>query len=75
MVVAGGGSLADLPARMGELVPTGVTAWNGVGAAAILCFYAFLGFEDMVSVAEEVEDARRALPRAILLTLLITTPL
>ncbi len=37
--------------------------------SAVLCFYAFLGFEDIVNVAEEVKDVRRAMPRAILWTL------
>jgi amino acid transporter len=37
--------------------------------AALLAFYAFLGFEDMVNVAEEVRDVRRTLPLAIGLTL------
>jgi amino acid transporter len=44
-----------------------------LAGAAVLAFYAFLGFEDMVNVAEEVHDVRRVLPRAILTTLAITT--
>ncbi len=56
-------------------------AWVGGGAipiagivnAATLAFYAFLGFEDMVNVAEEVKQVRRALPRAILWTLGLTS--
>jgi len=43
--------------------------WSGVFGGSLIAFYAFLGFEDMVNVAEEVEDAPRALPRAILWTL------
>lgn len=39
----------------------------------ILAFYAFIGFEDMVDVAEEVKDVTRTLPKAIILTLIITT--
>ena len=38
-------------------------------SGAVLAFYAFIGFEDMVEVAEEVRDVSRVLPRAILLTL------
>jgi APA family basic amino acid/polyamine antiporter len=45
----------------------------GVLAAGFLAFYAFLGFEDMVNVAEEVRDVRRVMPLSILLTLGITT--
>src|SRR5690606_2323441 len=42
---------------------------SGVMAGAFLAFYAFIGFEDMVNVAEEVKDPRRTMPRAILLSL------
>ena len=41
----------------------------------MLCFFAFLGVEDMVNVAEEVRDVRRTLPVAIALTFLATTTL
>lgn len=40
---------------------------------SVLAFYAFIGFEDMVDVAEEIKDVRKTLPKAILLTLLLTT--
>jgi amino acid transporter len=46
-----------------------------VFSASLLAFYAFLGFEDMVNVAEEVKDVRRTLPRAILWTLALTVVL
>jgi amino acid transporter len=42
-------------------------------AGAVLSFYAYIGFEDMVEVAEEVRDVRRTLPRAILATLVLTS--
>ena len=45
----------------------------GVTSGVILAFFAFIGFEDMVNVAEEIRDVRRTLPRAIILTLVITT--
>jgi amino acid transporter len=67
--------LTALPARVGEMLPSDVGAWRAVGGAAVLAFYAFLGFEDMVNVAEEVREVRRTMPRAILLTLLVTTVL
>ncbi|HEB89287.1 MAG TPA: amino acid permease [Deltaproteobacteria bacterium] len=69
-------SLAALPAHWGELVPLfRPHAWRGVGAASLLTFYAYLGFEDMVNVAEEVKGARRTLPLAIAITLSVTTAL
>ena len=44
-----------------------------VTGGAILAFYAFIGFEDMVEVAEEVSDVSTTLPRAIILTLVLST--
>ncbi len=71
---AGHESFADLPARLPELLPPfDTTAWSGILAGSILAFYAFIGFEDMVNVAEEVKDVRRNLPRAIIITLIVTT--
>jgi APA family basic amino acid/polyamine antiporter len=67
------GSLADLPARGQELIPPlDATAWAGVMGGAMLAFYAFLGFEDLVNVAEEARDVTRTMPAAIILTLAIT---
>lgn len=50
-------------------------AWSGVLAASLMAVFAFIGFEGMANVAEEVRDPRRTLPRAILITLLVTTVL
>lgn len=55
--------------------PPGPGEWTLILQSVVLCFYAFLGFEDMVNVAEEVRDARRVMPRAILWTLGISTAL
>ena len=74
-VIAGGWqALASLPAHLAAMVP-GPAAAGGILAGAILAFYAFIGFEDMVNVAEEVIAPRRTLPRAIVLTLVVTTAL
>lgn len=40
---------------------------------AFLAFYAFIGFEDMVNIAEEVKDPTHTMPKAILITLSIAT--
>lgn len=47
--------------------------WSGVVAAAVLAFFAFIGFEDIVNMAEEVRQPERTLPRAILLSLVLTS--
>ncbi len=41
--------------------------------AATLAFFAFIGFEDIVNMAEEVRDPSRTLPVAIIASLVITT--
>jgi APA family basic amino acid/polyamine antiporter len=38
-------------------------------SGATLAFYAYIGFEDTANVAEEVRDAQRVLPRAILIAI------
>jgi len=74
VIAVGAGALGDLPTRYTELLPPfDGLAWSGILTGAILAFYAFIGFESMVNVAEEVKDVRRNLPRAIILTLGITT--
>lgn len=47
--------------------------WTGIGAGALLAFFAFVGFEDMANVAEEVKDPTRTMPRAIIWTLVLAT--
>jgi len=49
--------------------------WMGIMLGAFLAFYAYIGFEDMVNMAEEVKAPERNLPRAIVLALLITSVL
>lgn len=46
--------------------------FNQIYAGILLSFYAFIGFEDMVNMAEEVKNVRRNLPYAIIGTLIIT---
>ena len=40
---------------------------------AFLSFYAYIGFEDMVNMAEEVKEPEKNMPRSIILVLFITT--
>jgi basic amino acid/polyamine antiporter, APA family len=46
--------------------------WSGVAAATIFAFFAFIGFDDMVNIAEETRAPGRTMPRAILGALAIT---
>lgn len=46
---------------------------SGLLLASFLALYAFIGFEDIVNIAEEVKQPGVTLPRAILASLLIAT--
>ena len=60
-----------------EMLPTGLDAaqWSGIFTASLLAVFAFIGFEGIVNIAEEMKAPERTLPRAIFLTLAITTTL
>lgn len=74
VVFLAGASLGDLPTRWGELVPPlEGAAWSGIGLGAFLAFFAYLGVEDIVNVAEEVRRPKRNLPLAIGLAMGIST--
>jgi APA family basic amino acid/polyamine antiporter len=47
----------------------------GIVGGALLAFYAFMGFEDIVNVAEETVNPRQIIPKAIIATLFCTTAL
>ena len=55
-----------------ELPSAGIPV-TGIAAAALLAFFAFIGFEDMVNMAEETRDPGRTMPRAIVAALAGTT--
>lgn len=76
IVASAGESLGDLPARWPELLPAAsLESATAIAAGSIVAFYAFIGFEDIVNLAEEARNPRRALPLAIAGTLTLTTVL
>lgn len=71
-----GRHLEDLPAHFAALAlapPAELSHWHGIFLGAFLAFYAFIGFEDMVTVAEETKEPTRNVPLAILLALGVAT--
>jgi amino acid transporter len=74
MVAAGAVSEPELVARLPEMLPqAGPAALVGLIGASLLAVFAFIGFEALVNVAEELDEPERTLPRAIFLTLGLTT--
>ena len=49
------------------------TGMAGVVGAAALIFFAFIGFEDMVNLAEDTKNPKKTMPRAVILAIIITT--
>ena len=80
VLAVNGDAFAKLPERFHEMLPGSVTeggagGWMGMLGAAFLAFYAYIGFEDMVNMAEEVKEPRRTLPKGILISVLVATVL
>lgn len=75
VIGVGAPALERLPVMLSEVVPADGSAIVGMTAGALVAFFAFIGFEDMVNVAEEVRDAPRVMPLAIVITLVVTTVL
>jgi APA family basic amino acid/polyamine antiporter len=49
--------------------------FGGIIAASILVFFAYIGFEDIVNIAEETKSPKKFIPRAIIWAIIITTAL
>jgi APA family basic amino acid/polyamine antiporter len=66
---------ADLPivAALAQPLPFDPGTLSGIAFAALLAFFAFIGFEDLANVVEEAKVPHRDIPRAMVLTLLIST--
>lgn len=74
VVAANGDALMSFTDRWTELIPPlDLSSWQGIYIGLALAFYAYIGFEDMVDVAEEIKDVKRNLPIAILVTIVITS--
>jgi len=69
-----GDNLADLPGQwQAHLIPVSVGEMMAILSGAFLAFYAFIGFEDMVNVVEEVKDPRKTMPRAIIVAIVVSS--
>ena len=73
VIAFAGHHLAAVPARWEEILPLSGGALPGVLLGAYLAFFAFIGFEDIVNMAEEVKNPRVNIPRAIVISLSVST--
>ena len=75
IIVAGFWNQPDILSRLPEVVPAwdDTTAMAAIFTTSLIAFFAFIGFDNIVNLVEETKDPVHAMPRAIYLTLGITT--
>lgn len=74
VIFISGDNLAALPERWPEMVPDlTMSSWKPIMMGAFLAFFTFIGFQDMVNVAEEAKNPERYMPKAIIISLSILT--
>ncbi len=76
LVIIVAGWQAQVPLATALAVPPlDIGTLSGIGYASLLAFFAFIGFEDLANVVEEAKVPQRDIPRAMVLTLVISTVL
>src|SRR5665811_1850132 len=74
IIVAGWQAQVPLASAL-AVPPLDIATLSGIGYASLLAFFAFIGFEDLANVVEEAKVPQRDIPRAMVLTLVISTVL
>lgn len=72
LLMIGAGFVAGEPSRSFEAMPR----WQdtaGIFAATALIFFVYIGFEDVANLAEETKDPMRNVPRALLVSVILTS--
>jgi APA family basic amino acid/polyamine antiporter len=57
----------------GNLQPFIPNGWNGVLESAALLFFAYTGYARIATLGEEVHDPKRTIPRAIIITITLSS--
>jgi len=74
VIWAGSDSLGNIPQHIDVMRPTlNAAEWTGILLGAFIAFFAFTGYEDMVTIAEEIKKPERTLPLGIILSLFIAS--
>jgi amino acid transporter len=74
IIAAGFGSGSEIVTRLPEILPAldDTAVWVGLSGTTLIAVFAFIGFEHLVNVAEEMKNPSRTLPWALFLTLGLT---
>lgn len=76
MAIVGGAAFsdADLSGQARDMMPRSLSPelWAGIAASSLLAFFAFIGFEDIDSIAEETINPQKTLARGIFITLILS---
>lgn len=72
IIVIAAGFLAGpiAPVDLMEMPPGG---FAGIVSAISIVFFAFIGFENVANISEEVKDSKKTVPRALIIALAIST--
>jgi amino acid transporter len=74
LILAGLAFVARRPDQaLAHVTPFAPLGWGGFGSAILLIFWAYAGFELAVLPSGEVRDARRVLPRGLIVGMAIAT--
>jgi amino acid transporter len=74
IIAAGFGAGSGVVTRLPEMLPApgDIAVWVGLSGTTLIAVFAFIGFEHLVNVAEEMKNPTRTLPWALFLTLGLT---
>ncbi|MCP4318612.1 MAG: APC family permease [Hyphomicrobiales bacterium] len=74
IIIGSAVSGADLAGQAVKAVPPSFSSviWFGVISSSLLAFFAFIGFEDIPSIAEETVNPQKTLSRGVFITLALS---
>ena len=74
IIAAGFSAGSGVVTRLPEILPApgDIAVWVGLSGTTLIAVFAFIGFEHLVNVAEEMKNPSRTLPWALFLTLGLT---
>jgi amino acid transporter len=75
ILATSGRYLTHLPVLWTDFMPSSGGAYLSITLGAFIAFYAFIGFEDMVNLAEETKEPERIMAPAIVIALITSATL